>query len=136
MMRVILISLFLIWACYTDLKYRKVSNRLCFLMFIICIPFIVQLISIRYVITVCLIFLIIFFAFKKKCFGGGDAKSLILISLLFPDPVLIIEIMFMTSVIVIVLFLAKIVRRETQIPLMIPISVSFWVLNLSIPPII
>ncbi|WP_226990875.1 A24 family peptidase [Methanosarcina acetivorans] len=127
-MRIILISLFLVLACYTDLRYRRVSNRSCFLMFVISVPFIVQLISVRYVITVGLIFLIIFFAFKKGCFGGGDAKSLILISLLFPDPVLIIWIMFISSVIVIVLFLLKRVGRDTQIPFMIPISVSFWVL--------
>jgi len=82
---------FLLYACYTDLKERRVSNKVWKYMlasgsvFVIYdiytggIPYIKSLIF-----SGVLVFLSIYVLFQLGAFGGGDAKGLIVLSILFP----------------------------------------------------
>jgi preflagellin peptidase FlaK len=82
---------FLLYACYTDLKARRVSNQVWKYMlasgsvFVIYdiytggIPYIKSLIF-----SGVLVFLSIYVLFQLGAFGGGDAKGLIVLSILFP----------------------------------------------------
>lgn len=82
---------FLLYACYTDLKERRVSNKVwkCMLasgsVFVIYesftggIPYIKSLI-----LSSVIVFISIYILFQLGAFGGGDAKGLIVLSILFP----------------------------------------------------
>ncbi|KKG09355.1 A24 family peptidase C-terminal domain-containing protein [Methanosarcina sp. 2.H.A.1B.4] len=82
---------FLLYACYTDLKERRVSNRLWKYMlasgsvFVIYdvytggIPYLKSLIF-----SGVIVFVSIYILFQLGAFGGGDAKGLIVLSILFP----------------------------------------------------
>lgn len=82
---------FLLYSCYTDLKARRVSNQLWKYMlgsgsvFIIYeiftggIPYIKALL-----ISGIIVFVFVYILFQLGAFGGGDAKGLIVLSILFP----------------------------------------------------
>jgi len=81
----------LIYACYTDIKKRSVTNKLWLLMiatgipialynmFIHGIPFLILFIS-----SVSFTFVLSYLFFRFNIFGGADAKCLICISVLIP----------------------------------------------------
>jgi preflagellin peptidase FlaK len=82
---------FLLYACYTDLKERRVSNKVWKYMlasgsvFVIYdvytggIPYLKSLIF-----SGVIVFVSIYILFQLGAFGGGDAKGLIVLSILFP----------------------------------------------------
>lgn len=82
---------FLLYSCYTDLKVRRVSNKVWKYMlasgsvFVIYdlftggIPYLKSLIFSGVV-----VFISIYILFQLGAFGGGDAKGLIVLSILFP----------------------------------------------------
>ncbi|KKH46544.1 A24 family peptidase C-terminal domain-containing protein [Methanosarcina sp. 1.H.A.2.2] len=82
---------FLLYACYTDLKARRVSNKVWKYMlasgsvFVIYdvytggIPYLKSLIF-----SGVIVFVSIYILFQLGAFGGGDAKGLIVLSIIFP----------------------------------------------------
>lgn len=82
---------FLLYGCYTDLKERRVSNKVWKYMletgsvFVIYevftggIPYLKSLI-----LSSVIVFISIYILFQLGAFGGGDAKGLIVLSILFP----------------------------------------------------
>lgn len=82
---------FLLYSCYTDLKSRRVSNQLwkhmlglgsVFVIYEVYtggIPYFKELL-----ISGVIVFVSIYILFQLGAFGGGDAKGLIVLSILFP----------------------------------------------------
>lgn len=82
---------FLLYGCYTDLKARRVSNKLwkfmlasgsAFVTYEVVtggIPYIKSLI-----LSSVVVFISVYILFQLGAFGGGDAKGLIVLSILFP----------------------------------------------------
>ncbi|MCC4770840.1 peptidase A24 [Methanosarcina sp. DH2] len=82
---------FLLYACYTDLKERRVSNKVwkymlasgsvfvAYEVFTGGIPYLKSLIF-----SGVIVFISIYILFQLGAFGGGDAKGLIVLSILFP----------------------------------------------------
>jgi archaeal preflagellin peptidase FlaK len=82
---------FLIYSCYTDLKARRVSNQLWKYMLISGSVFVIYEIftaGLPYLKTLFLsgvvVFTLVYILFQLGAFGGGDAKGLIVLSILFP----------------------------------------------------
>jgi preflagellin peptidase FlaK len=82
---------FLLYSCYTDLKARRVSNQLwkymlgsgsvfvIYEIFMGGIPYLKALF-----LSGVIVFVTIYILFQLEAFGGGDAKGLIALSILFP----------------------------------------------------
>jgi len=88
---VIFCSLILIYACYSDLKTRSVTNKLWLLMIAVGMPIAIYNIFIqgipfliRFVFSLFFTFLLSYLFFRMRLFGGADAKSLICIAVLIP----------------------------------------------------
>lgn len=83
---------FLLYSCYSDLNSRRVSNKVWKYMLalgsiFVCyeintegIPFIKSLL-----LSGVLVFTVVYILFQLGAFGGGDAKGLIVLSILFPS---------------------------------------------------
>lgn len=82
---------FLLYSCYTDLKDRRVSNQLWKYMLVSGSVFVIYEIftaGIPYLKALLLsggiVFVSVYILFHLGAFGGGDAKGLIVLSILFP----------------------------------------------------
>ncbi|KCZ72904.1 Flp pilus assembly protein, protease CpaA [Candidatus Methanoperedens nitroreducens] len=82
---------FLLYSCYSDIKTRRVTNNLWLVMLVGSIFFILYDVSregIGYLpglfISTGFIFLLVYIFFQLGTFGGADAKSLIVLSLILP----------------------------------------------------
>lgn len=82
---------FLLYACYADIKTRRVSNEVWFMMFGVGFIFIMYDLMtygipylIRNVLTFLFIFAFVYILFQFGAFGGADAKVLMVISLIIP----------------------------------------------------
>ncbi|MDD4498570.1 MAG: A24 family peptidase, partial [Methanosarcinaceae archaeon] len=85
---------FLLYSCYSDLKSRRVSNRLWKYMlvsgsgFVLYDLFFGVLPPFSYLkallLSSGLVFVTVYILFQLGAFGGGDAKGLIVLSILFP----------------------------------------------------
>lgn len=85
---------FLLYSCYTDLKFRRVSNRLWKYMlasgsvFVFYELFFGALPPLEYLkallLSSVLVFVSVYVLFQFGAFGGGDAKGLIVLSILLP----------------------------------------------------
>jgi preflagellin peptidase FlaK len=82
---------FLLYSCYTDLKARRVSNQLWKFMLVSGSVFVIYEIftgGIPYLkalfLSGVIVFVTIYILFQLGAFGGGDAKGLIVLSILFP----------------------------------------------------
>lgn len=82
---------FLLYACYSDIKSRRVVNEVWVAMFGVCYVFIVYDLMtlgfsylIRNLITFALIYAFVYVLFQFGAFGGADAKALMVISLIVP----------------------------------------------------
>lgn len=82
---------FLIYSCYSDIKTRRVTNKLWLVMLAGGSPFIVYDIYRegfaylpRLIISAGLIFVFVYIIFQLGTFGGADAKSLIVLSIILP----------------------------------------------------
>jgi preflagellin peptidase FlaK len=83
---------FLLYSCYTDIKIRRVTNKLWLVMlagsafFVLYdiltkgMPYLMQLL-----LSAGLIFVLVYILFQLGTFGGADAKSLIVISIILPS---------------------------------------------------
>ncbi|HDM36166.1 MAG TPA: peptidase A24 [Candidatus Syntrophoarchaeum butanivorans] len=82
---------FLLYACYSDIKWRRVTNKLWIPMIGLGVPFlIVDFIEkginsiLPALISIVLVFLLVYALYYLGVFGGADAKALISISILIP----------------------------------------------------
>ncbi|NJD54754.1 MAG: peptidase A24 [Candidatus Methanoperedens sp.] len=82
---------FLIYSCYSDIKTRRVSNKLWIIMlaggsfFVLNDIYTIGLDYIpRLLISAGLIFVFVYIIFQLGTFGGADAKSLIVLSIILP----------------------------------------------------
>ncbi|WP_440945994.1 A24 family peptidase C-terminal domain-containing protein [Methanosarcina sp. T3] len=82
---------FLFYSCYTDLKERRVSNKVWKYMLALGSVFVLYEVftgGVSYlkalIFSGVIVFLSIYILFQLGAFGGGDAKGLIVLSILFP----------------------------------------------------
>lgn len=82
---------FLLYACYSDIKTRRVANEVWFMMFGVGFIFIMYDFMtygfpylIRNILTFFFIFAFVYLLFQFGAFGGADAKVLMVISLIIP----------------------------------------------------
>lgn len=92
LIKIILTSSFLLCACKFDIKYRKVPNVVWRYMLLIVYPFVIYecltatdpLLYILALLFAFIFSLIFYFLFRAGFLGGGDAKCLMLLSILYP----------------------------------------------------
>lgn len=91
-LKIIFITPFLLYSCYSDIMTRRVKNKLWVIMIISGSFFIIYDIAaggISYLfmmlISTGFIFIFVYILFQFGVFGGADAKSLIVLSLFFPS---------------------------------------------------
>jgi preflagellin peptidase FlaK len=90
-LKIIFCTPFLIYSCYSDIKTRRVSNMLWLIMltgggfFVLndILTFGIAYI-LRLIISAALIFAFVYILFQFGTFGGADAKSLIVLSIILP----------------------------------------------------
>ncbi len=82
---------FLLYSCYSDLNSRRVSNKVWKYMLALGSVFVFYEIfttGVSYLISLLfsgiLVFIVVYILFQLGAFGGGDAKGLIVLSILFP----------------------------------------------------
>jgi len=90
-LKILFCTPFLIYSCYSDIKTRRVTNRLWLIMFAGSIFFIIYDIHSegfayipRLFISAGLIFIFVYILFYLGTFGGADAKLIIVLSIIFP----------------------------------------------------
>src|SRR3970040_389536 len=90
-LKIIFCMPFLIYSCYSDIKTRRVSNKVWFVMLAGGILLVLYDISIygaaylpRLFISAGFIFVFVYILFQVGVFGGADAKSLIVLSIILP----------------------------------------------------
>ncbi len=90
-LKILFCTPFLIYSCYSDIKTRRVSNKLWLVMLIGGAFFVLYDISSygllylqRLFISTGFIFVFVYLLFQLGTFGGADAKSLIVLSIILP----------------------------------------------------
>lgn len=90
-LKIIFCTPFLLYSCYSDIKTRRVSNNVWLVMLIGTIFFVLYDISTygvaylpRLFISAGFIFVFVYILFQVGVFGGADAKSLIVLSIILP----------------------------------------------------
>ncbi len=83
---------FLAYSCYSDIKTRRVANRVWAIMLAGALPFILYELITKgsehlkmILISSVLIFSLVYLFFQFGAFGGADAKLLIVLSIIFPE---------------------------------------------------
>uniref|UniRef100_A0A7J2TKT4 A24 family peptidase n=1 Tax=Archaeoglobus fulgidus TaxID=2234 RepID=A0A7J2TKT4_ARCFL len=93
LLKVILVSIFLLYACYLDLKSRTVPNRVWKFMLVSILPFLAYQIyeALRFPIlllfsAIGIVFMLLFsyLLYAMNVYGGADAKALMSLSIAFP----------------------------------------------------
>jgi archaeal preflagellin peptidase FlaK len=90
-LKILFCAPFLLYSCYSDIKTRRVTNKLWVVMlagsmFFVLYDILTEGISylLHLFISVGLIFVLVYILFQMGTFGGADAKSLIVISIILP----------------------------------------------------
>ncbi|MBW6517119.1 MAG: prepilin peptidase [ANME-2 cluster archaeon] len=91
LLKVLYCSPFLLYSCYTDIRTRRVSNQVWKLMLMGVALFVANDIMrggiptlVSLLISAVIIYIFVYVIFQLGGFGGADAKSLIVLSILFP----------------------------------------------------
>ncbi len=91
LLKVLYCAPFLLYSCYTDIQTRRVSNQVWKLMLIGVALFVaIDIIAggipalVKLLISAIIIYVFVYIIFQLGGFGGADAKSLIVLSILFP----------------------------------------------------
>ena len=91
LLKVLFCTPFLLYSCYTDIKTRRVTNKLWVVMLAGSVFFVLYDIMtegvpylFRLLLSAGLIFALVYILFQLGSFGGADAKSLIVISIILP----------------------------------------------------
>ncbi len=91
-LKILFCTPYLLYSCYSDIKTRRVTNRLWLMMLAGGAFFVLydimtkgtQYIMLLFL-SACLIFVLVYILFQLGTFGGADAKSLIVISIILPS---------------------------------------------------
>jgi len=90
-LKILFCTPFLLYSCYSDIKTRRVSNKLWLAMLALGSVFVVYDIwnygfpyLVWIIISTGLTFVFVYILFQLGVFGGADAKSLIVLSIIFP----------------------------------------------------
>ena len=91
-LKILFCTPFLLYSCYSDIKTRRVTNRLWLVMLAGGVFFVLydimtkgtQYIMLLFL-SASLIFVLVYILFQLGTFGGADAKSLIVISIILPS---------------------------------------------------
>jgi len=91
-LKILFCTPYLLYSCYSDIKTRRVTNRLWLVMLAGGAFFVLydimtkgtQYIMLLFL-SACLIFVLVYILFQLGTFGGADAKSLIVISIILPS---------------------------------------------------
>ncbi len=90
-LKILFCTPFLIYSCYSDIKTRRVTNNLWLIMLAGSVFFVIYDISAygfsylqRLFFSAGIIFVFVYILFQLGTFGGADAKSLIVLSIIFP----------------------------------------------------
>ncbi len=90
-LRVLVCLPFLAYACYTDLRTRRVSNRVWLVMIVVGAALALYellrgdyMFLLRLVLATAFIYAVVYLLFRIRAFGGADAKSIIAISVVLP----------------------------------------------------
>jgi archaeal preflagellin peptidase FlaK len=91
-LKILFCTPFLLYSCYSDIKTRRVTNKLWLMMLAggsLFIAYDIWFYGIDYLfrmlVSTGLIFIFVYLLFQIGVFGGADAKSLIVLSLFFPS---------------------------------------------------
>lgn len=91
LLKVLFCTPFLLYSCYTDIKTRRVTNKLWLMMLAGGVFFVIYDIVaegaqylLRLLVSAGLIFVLVYILFQLGSFGGADAKSLIVLSIILP----------------------------------------------------
>jgi len=91
LLKVLYCAPFLLYSCYTDIQTRRVSNQVWKFMLIGIALFVaIDIIAggipalVKLLISAIIIYVFVYIIFQLGGFGGADAKSLIVLSILFP----------------------------------------------------
>ncbi len=126
---------FLIYSCYSDIKTRSVTNKLWLIMLIGSVFFVLYDISkdgvsyfLRLLISAGSIFIFVYILFQLGTFGGADAKSLIVLSIIFPSypKLYILEYIFPLNKPVIDLFAIGIFGNALLLTIAVPIGLAIF----------
>lgn len=89
--KLLFFTVFLLYSCYSDIKTRRVTNNLLSIMLasgVVFMLFEILTHGISYIlyafISAGFMFVIVYILFQLGIFGGADAKSLIVLSIIFP----------------------------------------------------
>lgn len=92
LLKVLFCTPFLLYSCYSDIKTRRVTNKLWIVMLAGSMIFVFYDILIKGIpyllhllLSAGLIFVLVYILFQLGTFGGADAKSLIVISIILPS---------------------------------------------------
>lgn len=90
-LKILFCTPFLLYSCYSDIKTRRVSNKVWLVMLEVGIIFVLSDVSTygaayipRLFISAGFIFVFVYILFHLGMFGGADAKSLIVLSIILP----------------------------------------------------
>ncbi|MFH1323224.1 MAG: A24 family peptidase C-terminal domain-containing protein [Methanobacteriota archaeon] len=91
-LKILFCTPFLLYSCYTDIKTRRVTNKLWIVMLAGSVLFVLYDILTKgtsylmlLFLSAGLIFVLVYILFQMGTFGGADAKSLIVISVILPS---------------------------------------------------
>ncbi|MFZ2410558.1 MAG: A24 family peptidase C-terminal domain-containing protein [Candidatus Methanoperedens sp.] len=126
---------FLIYSCYSDIKTRRVSNNVWLVMLAGGIFFVLYDISTygaiylpRLFVSAGFIFVFVYILFQFGVFGGADAKSLIVLSIILPayPKLLVFEYNFPLNKPLIDLFAFGIFGNAVLLTIIVPISLAVY----------
>lgn len=134
-LKIIFCTPFLIYSCYSDIKTRRVSNNVWLVMLAGGIFFVLYDISThgaaylpRLLISAGFIFVFVYILFQIGVFGGADAKSLIVLSIILPayPKLQIFEYSFPLNKPLIDLFAFGIFGNAVLLTIIVPISLAVY----------
>lgn len=134
-LKIIFCTPFLVYSCYSDIKTRRVSNNVWLVMLIGAIFFVLYDIATygaaylpRLLISAGFIFVFVYILFQLGIFGGADAKSLIVLSIILPayPKFQIFEYSFPPNKPLIDLFAFGIFGNAVLLTIIVPISLAVY----------
>lgn len=141
MVKILLCMPFLIYACYSDIKSRRVANQVWILMLAVFSPFILYEIityGLSYLLLIgisfAIIFVFVYVLFYAGAFGGADAKALMTLAIIFPayPAIMIWDITFpLEGIPVINLFTMTLFGNSVLLTVIVPIGLFLY--NLTRP---
>jgi len=134
-LKIIFCTPFLIYSCYSDIKTRRVTNKLWMIMLAGGIFFVMYDVSTygvaylpRLFVSAGFIFVFVYILFQLGVFGGADAKSLIVLSIILPayPKLLAFDYTFPLNKPIIDLFAFGIFGNAVLLTIVVPIGLALY----------